>query len=109
MEIVEAGGQRKDEISARDGILGVAAVDRVARENGRVAKVLHASTAVRASAVDSADPGDADARADGVLGGGSFDDFAYDLMAGNDILTQGCKLAFDHMQIGAADRAGAHS
>ena len=41
------------------------------------------AAAIGAGAVDAADPGDADARAQGKLGRGAIDDLADDLMAGN--------------------------
>ncbi len=103
---VEAGGERIGEIGADGGELGVAAVDRVAGEDGVVAEVLHAVTAEPAIAVNAADPGDAGARADGQVCGCAFNDFADDLMAGDDARVEGRKIALDDVEIGAADAAG---
>ena len=103
---VEAGGQRVGEVGAGEGVLGVAAVDGVAGEDGVVAEVLHAVAAEPAVAVDAADPGDADARAERKLGGGAVDDFADDLMAGDDARVERRKVALDDVEVGAADAAG---
>ena len=59
-----------------------------------------------AIAVDAADPGDADARAGGQGCGCAFDDFADDLMAGDDARVEGLEIALDDVEISAADAAG---
>jgi hypothetical protein len=71
-----------------------------------VAEVLHVVTAKPAIAVDAADPGDADARADGEGCGCAFNYFADDLMARNDARMKGLEVALDNVEIGAADAAG---
>ena len=67
VNVIKPGGQRIDEIRARQGIFGVASVDGVAGEDGVVAEVFHAVTAVPAIAIDAAHPGDSDARSQGQL------------------------------------------
>src|SRR6185437_9699291 len=62
VNIVEACGQRENEIPARECVFGVAAVDGVAGKRGRIAKIFLTSAAIRAGAVDSADPGDTHSR-----------------------------------------------
>ena len=86
--------------------MGIAAVDRVAGEDGAVAEVLHVVAAEPAIAVDAADPRNAYARAGGEGCGCAFHHFADDLMAGNDARVQGRKVALDDVEIGAADAAG---
>ena len=63
VQIVQRIRQRKHEIGAGDGVLGIAAVDAVAGEGRSVAEVLHPAAAVRAGPIRAADPGDADTRA----------------------------------------------
>ena len=103
---VEAGRQRVAEVGADEGELGVAAVDGVAGEGGVVAEVLHGVGAEPAGAVDAAHPGDADARAEGELGRGAFDDLADDLVAGDEAGLERRKVALGDVQVGAADAAG---
>ncbi len=103
---LEACGKRVDEIGAHRGELGVAAVDGVAGEDGMVAEVLHVVAAEPAIAVDAADPGDADARACGEHRGCAFDNFADDLMAGDDAWMERREIALDDVEVSAADAAG---
>jgi hypothetical protein len=64
--------------------------------------------AIPASPVDAADPGNADAGAQGDFWRRAFDDLTYDLMTRNQGLVKLRKFAFDDMQIGSADAAGPH-
>ena len=107
VQVIEAGRQRMDEIGARDGELGVAAVDRVAGEVWRVAEIFLAAAAVGAGAVDPAHPGDADARAERQIARGASQNFADDLVAGNDFVAYRGQLALDDVEVGAADAADA--
>jgi hypothetical protein len=102
VQVVETRRESKDKITPRHGVLGVAAVYRVAREYRRIAEILQTSPAIRASAVDAADPRNADAGSDPVFSRPSVDNVAHDLMSGNDRLTNRRKLPFHNMQIGAA-------
>ncbi len=100
------GGQGEDEVGADEGVFGVAAVDGVAGEGGVVAEVFFVAEAEGAGAVGAADPGDADAGACGEFGGCAFDDFADDLVAEDEGLVDEWEVAFEDVEVGAADSAG---
>jgi len=118
VEIIEGGGDWKDKIGASQRVFGVASVDCVAGKGWRVAKVLFATPAVRASAIGAAEPGNPDAgwcrasldRADeGVrpyVGIAYFDYLADDLVAGDDSRVERREFAFHDVEVGAADSAG---
>ncbi len=61
MQIVKTRGQGEHEIRSCQGKLGEPAIDRVAREGGRIAEVFESPGAVRAGSVDAADPRNAHA------------------------------------------------
>lgn len=103
--VVEAGGQGEDEVGADEGVLGVAAVDGVAGEGGVVAEVFFVAETEGAGAVGSADPGDADAGACV----SAFDDLAYDLVAEDEGFLDEGEVAFEDVEVGAADSAGEDS
>jgi len=89
VDIVETGGQGKCEIGADERVFGVASVDAIAGEDRLIAEIFHVVAAVPAVAIDAAHPGNADARAGRELAGqqigrGAFDDFADDLVAGDE-------------------------
>ena len=106
--VVVAVGQGEAVGGVGDGELGVAAVQRVAGEARRVAQVLAAGAAVGAGAAGVAEPGDADAPADGERGGAGAagQHLAHDLVAGDQGQLGMRQLAVDDVQVGAADRAG---
>jgi len=104
--VVEGVGERVHEVGADEGVFGVAAVDGVAGEGGVVAEILFVVSAEAAGAVGAADPGDADASVWGEFGGGAFDDFADDLVAEGEGLVDEGKVAFEDVEVGAADSAG---
>jgi hypothetical protein len=104
--IVEARRQWNGEIGANRHILRIAAVHRVAGKYGMIAEVLHLVAAEPAIAVHAAHPGDAHARSDGQVRGCAFHHFADDLMAGNNARPDGRQIAFDDVEIGAADATG---
>ena len=106
MGVVEGVWERVGEVGADENVLGIAAVDGVAGEDGVVAEVLFGAAAEGADAVGSADPGDADAHAVGTVGGCAVDDFADDLVAGDEGLLDEGKIAFEDVEVGAADSAG---
>src|SRR5437588_6341638 len=109
VQIVERGGQRKNEIGAGDGKLGVATRDGVSGESREIAQVFIAAPAIPASAVGASEPRDAHAGAGRKLGGGSAHDLADNLMAGNNTLESKGQLAFHNVQVGTTNTAGAHS
>ncbi len=106
VDVVETGGEGIDEVGAGQGVFGIAAIDGVAGKDGVVAEVFFAAAAEGASAVGAADPGDADARADWKVGGCALDDFADDLVAGDEAWVERGQVAFDDVEVGAADSAG---
>jgi len=106
---IGVGWKRVDEVGAGEGVLGVASVDRVAGEDGIVAEVFITHTAEAAGAVCAAHPGDADSGADGELGGGAVDDFADDLVTGNNSRVTWRELTLHNMKISAADRTCEHT
>jgi hypothetical protein len=114
--VVEGVGEGVDEVGADEGVFGVASVDGVAGEGGVVAEVFFVADAEGTGAVGAADPGDtdaghtdpgdADASVWGELGDAAFDDFADDLVAEDEGLVDEGKVAFEDVEVGAADSAG---
>ncbi len=109
MQVVELTGKREDEIGARDSVFGVTAIYRVAGECGRVAEIFETEATIAAGAVGSTHPGDADASAGRKFGGGSGNNFADDLMAGDEWRTMQRQFAFYDVEISATDSAGANA
>jgi hypothetical protein len=100
------GRERKGEVCADRCVLGITAVDGVSGKDRAVAEVLHRMAAIPAIAIDAADPGDAGAGAEREFWSGSVDDFADDLVAGDDAGMDWRKVAFNDVQVSAADSAG---
>jgi hypothetical protein len=105
MCVIQARGQRKNEVCARENIFGVAAIHGISGENRLVAEILHAVMAVPAIAIDAPHPGNADARSHGQLLGPTFDDFSHDLMAGNKAWPERWKFSFDDVKVSATHSA----
>src|ERR1019366_7769017 len=103
VKIVESCRKRDHEIAAGECVFGVAAVDCVAGEGGRVAQVLATLEAIPAGSVRAADPGDAHASAGRKRRRGSVCDLTGDLVTGYQWLAPGRQFAFDNMQIGPAN------
>ena len=91
-----------------DDIVGIAAVDVTAGEMRRVAEILQARKAVAAVAAGPAEPGHADARADGKIAHpiAQGRHAADDLVARDDRITRLRQFAVGDVQVGAADAAG---
>jgi hypothetical protein len=104
--VIERGGEGVGEVGANEGVLRVAAVDGVAGEGEVVAEVFFAATAEGAGAIGAGDPRDADTHADGAIGGDAVDDFADDLVAEDERLVDESEVAFEDVEVGAADSAG---
>ena len=102
MKIIESCRQRNHEIAAGQCEFGVAAVDGVAGEGGRVAEVLATPEAVPAGSVRAADPGDAHAGAEWKCRRVSICDFPDDLVTGYQWLLPRRQFTFDNMQVGPA-------
>jgi hypothetical protein len=109
LQVIQRWRQFEDEISARECVFGVASIDRVSGENRSIAKVLHIFLAIPARAIDSPDPGDADAGSNGKLGCGSIDDVANDLMTWNKLCLTRRQFAFDDVQVGPANAASTYT
>ena len=107
MQVVQFTGKFKHKVTARHGVFRIAAVDGVSGEDGRIAKILEAATAVWASSVYAADPGNADAGAERQLGRSAVLDNPYDLVAGDEGVFLWRQFALDDVQIRTADSAGA--
>jgi len=105
-------GKRKSEIGANDCVFSIAAVDGVTGKRGGIAEVLQTEVTIPASAIRSSHPGNADACADrkflGSAGRISSYNFADNLMSGDDSWATGWQVAFDDMQIGAANSTRTH-
>jgi hypothetical protein len=100
--VVEFGKERVGEVGADEGVFGVASVDGVAGEGGVVAEIFFVAKTEGAGAVGATDPGDADAGAFGC----AVDDFADDLVTEDEGFLNERQVAFEDVEIGAADSAG---
>src|ERR1039458_5280743 len=107
MQVVEPRRKWKDEIGPSEHIFRITTVDRIAGEDGRIAKVLHASAAIPASAVGAANPRNSYASAGRKVRSGAFHDVADDLMSGNQALPPPRKFPLHNMQVGTANPASA--
>jgi hypothetical protein len=104
--VIEAGGQRIDEIGARQGVFGIASVDRVSGKYGMVAEVLIAVAAMPAIAVHATHPGNPDTHAGRKIRGRALHDFANDLMTRDQARTKCWQVSFHNVEVGTADSAG---
>ena len=106
-----ASGKAKQKRASATTLVGIATVDLVAGEARLRAEILPAGATVRADPARPAEPRDADAAAHGK----AFDarpagqHTRHDLMAGDQRQLGLAELAVDHVQVGAADRAGHHA
>jgi hypothetical protein len=71
-----------------------------------IAEVLHVVLAEPTGAVDPTEPSDADTRSERQVRGCAFYYLADNLMAGDDLRLDGRQIAFDDVEIGAADTTG---
>ena len=94
------------EIGPRYRVFGVSAIYCVAGKGWPIAKVFHRVTAIPTIAICTAHPGNAHAGADRRLRAFSGDNFADDLVAGNQLLAKRGQIAFDNVQVGPADATG---
>ena len=109
VQVVEFGRERINKIAARGGVLGISAVDGISGEDRRVAKILEATAAVRA--VPSTPPiQDTPTRVpsgnSGVAPSTTIPTIWWPGISG---LLSRRQFAFDDVQVGAADSAGAHA
>jgi hypothetical protein len=103
VKIIESCRQRNHEITTGQCEFGVAAVNGVAGEGGRVAEVLTIPDAVPAGSVRAADPGDAHASAEWKSWRVSVCDFPDDLVTRYQWLPPRRQFTFDNMQISPAN------
>ena len=104
--VIEGVRECVDEVGADEGVFGVATVDGVAGEGGIVTEVFFVAETEGAGAVGAADPGDADACACGVFVCCALDDLADDLVAEDEGIVDEGEIAFEDVEVGAADSAG---
>lgn len=109
MQVVEFGRKPEHKIVPGRGIFGIAAVNGVSSKDRRVAKIFQATATVGTISINTANPRDTDARAEGQLGGGAVDDISDNLVAWDEWTLSLWQLPFDNMQIGAAHPARANS
>ena len=108
VQVIEFGWERINKVAACRGILGITAIDGVASEDGRVAKIFEPAAAVRASSVYSAHPGNTNARAKRQFGCTAFYNIAHNLVAGDKWLLSWRQFSLCDVEIGAADPAGSN-
>jgi hypothetical protein len=106
MKIIERRRKGNNEIAARGCEFGVASVDAIAGEGGRVTEILITLEAIPAGSIGTADPGHTHAGAKWKFRRGSAGNLTDDLVAGYQWLTPGSEFALDNMQIGPADTTG---
>jgi hypothetical protein len=106
MQVIHGFRQGECEISPDRGVLGIAAVHRIAAKRGGVAEVLAPVLAVPAGSVCAADPRYPDARSRWQLRGCTVHNFSNNLMSGNERRSPLREFTFDDVKIGAADAAG---
>jgi hypothetical protein len=82
-QVVQLFVQWINKIVARNGILGVAAIDAIAGENGRIAKILTAAPAVGTTSIYAAHPRNSDASAQWQLIRGPIFNGTDNLVPGN--------------------------
>src|SRR5690606_29161889 len=111
LQIREGAGQGKREPRVRHGVLGVAPVDLISREDSALAEVLRAPTAKRALPAGPAEPGHTDALAlDEALDlAAERRDRAHDLVAEDQRQLRLGELAVEHVQIRPAHAAAANA
>ena len=107
VQVGEALRDAVEEMRAGEGQAGIAAVHGPAGERGAVAEVLPAGEAEAALPAGAVEPGDADALARAEAAGVARHR-AHHLVAGDERRFAGREFAFDHVEVRAADRAGAH-
>jgi hypothetical protein len=105
MQIVESSRQRVDKVVASESVLRITTGNCVTSKYWRIAKILETFLAIRARPISSAQPRDTHARTKRELIRSAIDYLAHDLMSGyeSDLLWR--QLAFNDVQVGAADSA----
>ncbi len=91
---------------AHKNIFGIATIHCVARERRFVAEILHATTAIRAIAINATHPGNADTGSSRQFQGRAFDYFSHDLMARSQARAKRRKISFNDVKVSATHSAG---
>jgi hypothetical protein len=106
MCVIQARGQRESEVRAHKNIFGIATIHCVARKRRFVAEILHATTAIRAIAINATHPGNADTGSSRQFQGCAFDYFSHDLMARSQARAKRRKISFNDVKVSATHSAG---
>jgi hypothetical protein len=109
VQVIKSFWQRKNEVGAGDGILGVSTWNGIPCERGRVAEILETTLTIGTGTVGSAEPRNADPCAESDLFRRAADNFADNLVAGNHSWLLRRKFSFDDVQVSAANAARTHS
>src|SRR5215471_17211715 len=111
LNVLETVRQAIDKSGGRNGVFRVTAVDGPAGELRRVAEILATPATEFADAAGAMQPGypDSIANRESLRLFSQRFDASHDLMTGNDGREPGLQLAFDHMEIGAANSTGRHA
>ncbi len=99
MHVIQTSGQRKSEICARKGILGVASVHRVSRKCRAITQIFHAVMAVPAITIDAAHPRNTGSRSHRQLCCRTFDYLSHDLMTRNELRSKRRQIFFYDVQV----------
>jgi hypothetical protein len=109
MQLIERRRKREDEIGSSQGILRVSAGHGVPGKSWGVTKIFQVALTVPAAPVGASKPRDTNARTERKAGGGTFRDFAHNLVTGDHLGQFWWQLAFHDVQVGAANPTGSHS
>jgi hypothetical protein len=105
VNVIQAGGQREGEVCARQGVLGVASIDRISRKDRPIAEIFHPVAAVPAIAIDTANPGDTGTGSQRQLGRRASGHLSHDLMAGDKVRANRRQIPFGDVQVSTANPA----
>jgi hypothetical protein len=94
MHVIQPGRQRKGEVRAHEGILGIASIYRIAGEGRVIAEILHSMTAVPALAIHAAHPGNTDSRSQRQLRCLAVNHLSDDLMAWDELRSNRRQVSF---------------
>jgi hypothetical protein len=108
VQIIQFEREGIDKIAARGRVFCITAIDGISGEDWRVAKILESAAAIGTIAIDTAHPGNTDARSERQLSGRSVHNITHDLVAWNELPLARRQLAFSDVQVGAADSAGSN-
>src|SRR5450755_411764 len=108
MHVIQAGRQRKGEVGADEGILGITSIHRISGEHRLIAQILHSVLTVPAITVYATHPGDANPRSERQLDCRTLDHLSDNLMARNELLFDLRQVSFNDVEVRTTDPAGNH-